>query len=43
MNLIQVGKLPPALAVDRRARFEQVDQALDERVGHDHPGWKILA
>jgi hypothetical protein len=42
VNEIQVGELLPALAVDRRAGFEQMDQALGERVGHDDPGWKIV-
>ena len=42
VNQIQVGELLPTLAVDRRAGFEQMDQALGERVGHDDPGWKIV-
>ena len=43
VNPIQVGELLPALAVGRRCGFEQMDQALGERVGHDNPAWKIMA
>src|SRR5687767_4467024 len=43
VNEIQVGKLLPALAVHGGAGFEQMDQALGERVRHDDPGWKIVA
>jgi hypothetical protein len=35
--------LLPALAVHGGTGFEQMDQALGERVGHDDPGWKIVA
>jgi hypothetical protein len=43
VHQIQVGELLPALPVDGCARFEEMDQALGERVGHDDPGWKIVA
>ena len=43
VNEIQIGELLPALAVHGSAGFEQMDQALGERVGHDDPGWKIVA
>lgn len=42
MNPIEIGELLPALAVGRRCSFEQMDQALGERVGHDNPVWKIV-
>ena len=43
VNEIEVGELLAAFPVDRRARFEELDQALGDRVGHEDPEWKIVA
>ena len=43
VDAIEVGELLAAFPVGRRTRFEELDQPLGDRVGHENPEWKIVS